>query len=809
MSFPQDACTDTDNCVFDHTGRVTRRLGFDTESSYTTDSVSASDGDIYATFVWESVAGDGNTSFFVVQQAGTIKFYDISSSTNISGNKHSTEITLSDYLVSESDYDPADYLCQFSYGDGKLFVVNAACEPFYVTYNPNNNTLTATSIEILVRDFEGLDDGLDVRERPTSTVSGMETNYPNHYYNLLNQGWFGTDALSQWDAGRTDMPSNADYIALCRNDNTDAFANNVVTANEPGNRPAPKGHFILNAFNLDRQTALSDAGYSFAITDSSSGFINSSTGTIFTDFDTSTSAAFDDDIDQTSSLCASKATATTGYIGKDFSSDTKTINSIEVYPSSDVGFSSVFNPNISVTLYANTSTPASGTDGDNLGTTGSFQDVFASKKTILSSDTTTAYRYVWAYITSSDSGTLYTAEVQIYSSVSTFDRPSTVAFYAGRVFYGGINSEGFNNNIYFSQIIEDESQYGKCYQENDPTSEHFPDLLPDDGGYIKIPDMGSLKKLYSYQNALLVFASNGIWIISGSSGSNFKADDYQVKKISSIGMNSPNSLISIKGLPAWWGEDGIYTVTFDPNYDSFSPKSLTIETIDTFYQNIPLNNKIYVKGTYDDTEQVAYWIYSSDSSLGTDKYDYDSVLVMDARTNAFYTWTLSSGPTIRSMEYIKAADRSSSPVVKLMLHRNYTGSAADETFGEYGNTNYLDWEEEGTNVSYDSYFVTGYQLDGQTQKFFQPNYIFVFLDQETNASCYIQGVFDASNTAGSGKWSSQQQIYNENLLNRDINFRRLKIRGKGRMLQLRFESEDQKPFTILGWSIFETVNTNL
>jgi hypothetical protein len=35
--------------------------------------------------------------------------------------------------------------------------------------------------------------------------------------------------------------------------------------------------------------------------------------------------------------------------------------------------------------------------------------------------------------------------------------PSAVAFYAGRVFYTGVNASGFADKIYFSQIIEDDS----------------------------------------------------------------------------------------------------------------------------------------------------------------------------------------------------------------------------------------------------------------------------------------------------------------------------------------------------------------
>lgn len=821
LSFPEDGCTSATNVIFDSTGRVTRRLGFDTEASYTSDSVTLSAGDAYATFVWEAVSGDGNKSFYVVQQGEVISFYDISSSAEISGNKHSTEINLTtSFLAQDSNRDPADYLCQFASGNGDLFVVNSACNPFYVSYDENDDSFTSTAITLEYRDFTGLSDGLDDDERITSTVTAMETGNPNHYYNLLNQGWSGTDALSQWDTARSDIPSNQDYVALYRASETDAFDNTRVTAKDTGNRLAPKGHYILEVGVDDRQAAIEAEGYTFGVTQESNALISSSAGSIFTDFDYNTSAAFDDDLTGLIELDCATAGAfsvtdvSNAYIGKNFGSGSeKTISRVVLYPADtvskgSVGFLEDDEVNCTITLYGNNSTPASGSDGTSLGSTTLTADQTTSLE-ISSNDISTAYQYVWVYFVPNAADGIIVGEMRLFSGGGSFDRPSSVAFYAGRVFYGGINSEGISNNIYFSQIIENESQYGKCYSKNDPTAEDFSDLLPDDGGVIKIPEMGTLKKLYAYQNALICFASNGIWLIQGSSGSIFKADGYQVKKISSIGVDSTYSVVSIKGLPAWWGEDGIYTVQFDPNYDSFSTQSLSDDIIEMFYNAIPLENRKYVKGTYDNIDQIAYWLYNDSSNLGTDVYQYNSILCLDGKSRAFYTWEISAGPVVRGIDFIKPADRTADSKLKLLLHRNYTGSAADQTFGEILNDNYLDWENEGTNLDYDSVFITGYKLDGQTQRFFQSNYIFVFLEQETNASCYIQNIYDFTQSVGTGKWSTKQQIYNENLLNRGTNFRRLKMRGKGRALQLRFESESQKPFTIIGWSIYETTNAGL
>lgn len=808
LSFPEDACTEVSNVIFDPIGQVSRRKGFDTEPFDVPNDIVIGNGCAYGQFNWEAVSGNGNVSFLVVQTGASLYFYNTSTGSNYSEDIHATIINLNDFLPVYSDEDVSLFLCQFADGNGDLFVTSPVIDPFYISYDVATDVFTTTVIELLFRDFEGLDDGLEVDERPTDTVTGLETSNPNHYYNLLNQGYYATQALALWDSNRTDLPSNADYVAFQRESNSDPFSSNTaIDAQATGNQPAPKGHYILPVAGTSRQQILIDDGYTFIIDEPNNSFIPASTGTIIGTMTTDQAFAFDGITSENATDCA-RDTGTSAYIGKDFGvGNAKSISSCIIFPSNDFGYHNPDQDPMVITLYGNNTLPANGTDGTVLGSVTITVDDEESR-TIQSSDITTAWRYVWCNYVPNASTTIFCAEMLFFSSTFSFQRPTTVAFFAGRVFYGGIQDAALSNNIYFSQIIETTKQYGFCYQKNDPTSEQTPDLLPDDGGIIKIPEMGTIKKLYSYQNALIVLASNGIWLIQGSSGSSFKADDYAVKKISSIGMDSPDSLMSIKGLPAWWGEDGIYTVEFDANYDSFTPVSLTIETIDTFYKSIPDLSRKYVKAAYDITDQIGYWLYSSDPD-DVDPFRYDSVLCLDSKSKAFYIWTIGEGPLVRAVSYVKPADRSAQGRIKYLVHQDYDGATGSITFGEHLSTTYRDWVDQGTDTDYDSYFITGFKLDGETQRFFQPNYIFVFLKQEDDASCFIQGIFDFTTDSSTGKWSTTQQVYNNGLLNRGTNFRRLKMRGKGRALQLKFTSESSKPFSIIGWSILESSNSNI
>jgi hypothetical protein len=89
---------------------------------------------------------------------------------------------------------------------------------------------------------------------------------------------------------------------------------------------------------------------------------------------------------------------------------------------------------------------------------------------------------------------------------------------------------------------------------------------------------------------LLVFCSNGVWRIRFGT-----TTDFDVRKISAIGIDSVFSVADVKGIPVWWAEDGIYTIKYEANFDAFSVVSLTEDTIKRFFLDIPRANRKYAK----------------------------------------------------------------------------------------------------------------------------------------------------------------------------------------------------------------------
>jgi hypothetical protein len=404
-------------------------------------------------------------------------------------------------------------------------------------------------------------------------------------------------------------------------------------------------------------------------------------------------------------------------------------------------------------------------------------------------------------------------------------RPSVVAFFTGRAFYGGVGKSGYSSTIYFSQIIENDNQLGRCYQLNDPTSRESFDLLASDGGTIKIQDINTVLDLRVIGDALYIFATNGVWSVTGTDNGPFRATDYTVSKISSFPAISKTSIVDVGGLPIWWNYEGIFSLKMTEVGLTSEVTNLTQTTIQTFYDDIPQGAKLTAKGAFNDQTGLIYWLYNT--SVGGATYDYTNILVLDAVTSAFYplsipehvtrqisgivavrssgelfveeTVTASGGDVVDGLgalvtTLVSAGFSAMSKTFKFPVH-----DGSNVAFAELTDDSYLDW---GT-TTYERYFITGYRIRGDLIKKFQTNYLTVITEEIDDGSCFVQGLWDYSNHPNSGRFTNPQQVYRTRTL-RNYQRSRLQIRGTGYSLQFKFFGESGKPFVIAGWSGFET-----
>ena len=411
-------------------------------------------------------------------------------------------------------------------------------------------------------------------------------------------------------------------------------------------------------------------------------------------------------------------------------------------------------------------------------------------------------------------------------------RPSTSAFYSGRVWYAGTNANGYESKIYFSQIIENKHQLGNCYQASDPTSQTANVLVADDGGHLLIPGAGLIYKLVPVGNSLIVFAANGVWQITGSTGIGFTALDYAVPFLSSIRTFSHTSFVDMEGFPVWWSIEGIYTLT--PNNTGFAINSITDKKIKEFYLDIPLSCKRNARGAYDPRKHVIQWLYNAEETPTIEaSYNYSNILNFNTLSGSFYPWSTPTSQVKINSVFLSeglAAQPSQDEVVvegdsveadgDQVILVNYgsvvldsvnkfvTSYSSNFTFADTRNEDFLDWKKFGDNLDYLSYFITGYRMPTKGLQEFQSNYIYVFSDlsEIESTEFFLQGIWNFANSGNSGKFTNRQKINHSSGGNFDIVRNKLKIRGSGHAAQFKFTSSPGQPFNILGWSILESSN---
>lgn len=688
MNFPENAVTEGDNCVFSELGKVTPRLGLDYEADaevhLLTDlspTPSTQNKEAYVEYEWFSVGNNGSTKFLVQQIGQKIVFFR-SGEGSISPNLEPFSINLNTYRVPpNTTVQVRETPCQFTTGNGNLFIANPYIDPLFVEYNSGTNTISIATIDLKIRDTQGVDDGFEVGERPEPTLTNL------HHYNILNQGWYhdlGSETvLDVWESvygSDGPWPSNADIWWLFK-EATGEFDPSRAQEFALGNTPAPKGHYIYSAFDVDR-------------------------------------------------------TEMTGVSG-------------------------------------------------------------------------------------------------LPSETSGSARPSCIVWYAGRVWYAGVRRDKYSSTLYFSQLIERDTQYGDCYQANDPTSETVFDLLDTDGGTILLPLIEEVVALKVIGDALIVVGSNAIYSVTGADNGAFKATDYVVKYVSPVGAVSHLSLVEAEGALVWINYEGIYSMNQDQAGFSFVVNNISKQTIQSILDDIPVDNRNYIKGAYNKREQVLRWVYSDESSLTY--FRYNRILDLNLVSKAFYTHTISTSLSPRvcglislhgeverlTIEEVVTNDgdevlNSILDPVEVMTHIlvpsqeifkfSVTGGIHQGdrgfTYGELRDTTYVDWRStDGVGDAYTAYGISGYRIRGEMLRSFNASPTAFVIRNVENGSLNISGIWDYGE-----RQSLPQELYSYSETATHL-VKKVRIRGKGKSLQIKFEGTPGQPFELVGWSTFDTGGT--
>lgn len=752
LTFPDNASIEEENFVLNIDGSRNRRLGLDFEeftTAVTTSIASASTIEpAFSSFKWDNAGGDPDKSLLVIQIGSELKFFDLDSAPICGG------------FISTYDFTSADDTQNFSYAvvDGILVVATGVKTITTFEYSSSDGSISNSTFTLMVRDFWGVEDVISVDlydrldVRPGSTTNA-------HTYNLRNSTW----ALPR-------LPSNSETVSDPVNH---FFASS--SSKYPSNSDSVNA--ALYADPNDTDNRLVERFFAGDLVKNPRGTIAAPTGYFIIDA-----------LERGTSRLAKEAE-----------------------------LRSTYSLSYSVTDLPDDTTPGGP------------------------------------------------------KCVTEFAGRIFYAGFSGEIIDGDARSPRMSSYVLFSRLVRSVNDINRCYQEGDPTSKDQPDLVATDGGYFRVNGAYGIEALVNVGTSLLILAKNGVWRVYGGSDYGFDATNYVVERVSDHGIISLDSVVVVDNAIMFWGEDGIYHVHIDGNSGGWVNENITFGRIQNLYEVIPIADKRKAKGAYDSFQRCVRWVYynrfSDDTetkelildinlkafylnaikqfdgtalprllapfnvnpyqiTLDTTAVQVSGVQVQAAGVDVVYPIENVLGNDIKEIAYLVITQID--PVVKYV-------------FAFYRNPDYRDWySSDNIGVDAAAYMITGYMSDGPSGKDFirqkSVPYLFVHCKRTENgfeedingdfvpinqSSCLVQPRWEWSDTSNSNRWGNQfeayryKKIYYPVLVTDDFDtgfatvVTKNKLRGRGKVLSLKFSTQPYKNLHLYGWSMIMSVAGNV
>lgn len=761
LTYPEGTVVDTVNFELQIDGSLKRRKGLtpETEAAYNetldADHV-VNQLNANSTHLWRNAGGAADVHFHLVQVGQYVYIFTDDTDTMAIRDE---SLFLPAFRVPNSPYSDTLTGAQtidVSYGRGQALITHPYCDPILLKYNNSADEITVSRVKLRIRDMRLLDELETNTSRPAALSAA-------HNYNLLNAGWRAADIATYYSDNSLYPARNMRYYrgytrAETSGNTYDAdgvrsYSSTKIDSELFGDAPAPRGRFIVDPFQS--QYTPSDTVAISTWTD------DTGTGTTRT-FTVTTSSAH--------GLSAGHA-----YIQNQksiYNSDWDSTNPVEVDWD--------FNGPILIATIPSTTTFTISVD---------FDIGFDSWESRLESKGVVSQAI--------DSG----------FSLPIYERPAVNSFFAGRAWYAGTDRHPVSNVVYFSQVILHDTQYGRCFQENDPTSEDLPDLLESDGGTIVIAELGTVKKLMPLGQSMLVFADNGVWEIDGGNNRYFDAIDYSIRKVTDVGCSSGHSVIKAENQIVYASQEGAYRIFVDPEARVLVANSITAAKVNRRWAEIPEASKNNMRSLYDPVGKKIWWLYDYSS---VNSWSYTRALIYDVRLDSFYlytlpgtlgvsTYTVPIGIT-KPVEYTRDGEC----VVKIVALDKDTSSVVWCEFSDE------DFEDFGTDAA--AYFITGYDHMGDASKDKQVRQMTTFMKRIQDSSLTMQGRWDFAESDITGRFSPSIECYRPPRLfigdsegagddGYPVVFTKHNLPGQGLVLSLKFSTSAGKDAHIYGWSI--------
>lgn len=401
-------------------------------------------------------------------------------------------------------------------------------------------------------------------------------------------------------------------------------------------------------------------------------------------------------------------------------------------------------------------------------------------------------------------------------------------FYSGRFFYL------VDNTVLFSQTVKDnDACIGFCHTEADPTSEDISDIVDTDGGMIMFQDLGRPHKLAKYLLGLLVFGSRNVYSIQSETGTSFSATGYGTEFITNAGAYNKDSIVAGDNQVFYWSPLGIYGIGPDQQTGlSAKAVNLSENTIQTWYNALPVFSKENAKGVFDYINNRIIWFYPTDKD---NVHRLDAYLQLHLKTGAFYPGKLAEGGYILSSflintpakiepsialwagedvvyddednEVVSHAYKTELDEYVSFANLAYIVDEGNIFFCDFNDRDFIDWQKN----SYDSYFVSFPMNFGSTytkkytpvlQPYFKRTEEGVLKNGEylVPSGCKVRVRWCWADEQASNRWDIEQQGYIP--LKGFMNFKyvntKIRLRGRGEAVQISVMSEPLKDFRLSG-----------
>jgi len=447
---------------------------------------------------------------------------------------------------------------------------------------------------------------------------------------------------------------------------------------------------------------------------------------------------------------------------------------------------------------------------------------------------------------------------------------TVVTSFSGRAFYAGLDSDvpaGDSKSpnttamVFYSRLVSNVSDIGKCYQEADPTSEHDSVLVPTDGGFLKLAGAGSIVHMQELSGRLIVFATNGVWEVFGGEGE-FAADNYVTRQVADIPALNSSSILSAEGSLLYWANTGVYAVLPDPSTGRMTITNVISKTIQSHYKDIPSVGKINATGFYDSSSKEARWLYGNYAAYsGTFLNRYNKEIVFNVVTQSWTenTFDVSESTYPFIIGYLKTPSTSNvvneapvlavgvdvvvgaDPVIvtgtiasSVAIERKYltavlNGGFYDLTLSELNDTTFVDWDTKVTGgVAMSSVMETGEIAFGDVFRNKNTPYVYTHFNRTesgftdlgggavsyTNpSSCNVQARWAFSDSVSSGYYGTAVETYRFNRLytpsgsgdtfdyGHSVISTKTRVRGRGKSVRFRFSSTAGNDFQLIAWGV--------